>query len=71
MARQTYQGVSDATSGDPDAGFRAAARAAVEEYKAKEGAPAPGSPVRLRVAEMYVDVQNPIHGYIVELEPTR
>ncbi len=51
--------------------FRAATKAAVDEYKAKEGAPAPGAPVRLRVAEMYVDVQNPIHGYIVELEPQR
>jgi hypothetical protein len=70
MAKR-YQGVSNAADGDPDAGFRAATKAAVEEYKAKEGPPAPGSPVRLRVAEMYVDVQNPIHGYIVELEPQR
>ena len=70
MAKR-YRGVSDAAAGDPDAGFRAATKAAVEEYKAKEGAPAPGAPVRLRVAEMYVDVQNPIHGYIVELEPQR
>jgi hypothetical protein len=69
MAKR-YQGVSNA-DGDPDAGFRAAAKAAVEDYKAKEGVPTPGSPVRLRVAEMYVDVQNPIHGYIVELEPER
>jgi hypothetical protein len=67
---ERYQGVSPA-DGDPDAGFRAAAKAAVEDYKAKEGAPAAGAPVRLRVADMYVDVRNPIHGYIVELEPER
>jgi hypothetical protein len=71
MAKKRYKGVSDAATGDSAAGFRAAAQAAVEDYKQKEGAPAPGSPVRLRVAEMYVEVQNPIHGYIVELEPTR
>jgi hypothetical protein len=65
-----YQGVSNAES-DPEAGFRAAAKAAVEDYKAKAGPPARGEPVRLRVAAMYVDVQNPIHGYIVELEPER
>jgi hypothetical protein len=69
MAKR-YRGESKIDA-DPDAGFRAATKAAVEEYKAKEGAPSPGSPVRLRVAEMYVDVQNPIHGYIVELEPGR
>jgi hypothetical protein len=69
MAKR-YQGVSSADV-DPDAGFRAAAKAAVEDYKTKEGAPAPGEPVRLRVTGMYVDVKNPIHGYIVELEPER
>ena len=41
MAKR-YQGVSKAADGDPDAGFRAATKAAVEEYKAKEGPPAPG-----------------------------
>jgi hypothetical protein len=65
-----YQGVSNADA-DPEAGFRAAAKAAVDDYHAKHGPPAPGAPVRLRVAAMYVDVQNPIHGYIVELEPDR
>jgi hypothetical protein len=65
-----YEGFSNAME-DPDAGFRAATKDAVEKYKAKEGAPAPGEPVRLRVAGMYVNVQNPIHGYIVELEPDR
>jgi hypothetical protein len=65
MAKR-YQGVSEATN--PEAGFRAAAQDAVEKYKADQGE---GAPVRLRVAEMYVEVQNPIHGYIVELEPER
>ncbi len=62
-----YEGVSH-TKEDGDAGFRAATHKAVESYKAREGTPKPGEPVRLRVAEMYVNVQNPIHEYIVELE---
>ena len=62
-----YRGVSS-SSEDDDAGFRAATRKAVDEYKAKEGAPEAGKPVELRVAEMYVKVQNPIHEFIVELE---
>lgn len=70
MAKERYRGVSN-VDGNPDAGFRAAANAAVDDYKAKKGTPTPGSPVRLRVAEMYVEVTNPIHGYIVELEPER
>ena len=64
-----YRGVSRAE--DQDAGFRMATHNAVEEYKAKAGAPKPGQPVRLRVAEMYVEVQNPIHEFIVDLEPDR
>lgn len=55
-------------SEDPEAGFRAATKAAVDNYKAEHGAPEPGKPVRLRVAEMYVEVQNPIHDYIVVLD---
>jgi hypothetical protein len=66
MAKR-YTGSSDPTK-DPDAGFRKATQDAVEKYKADQGE---GEPVRLRVAEMYVEVQNPIHGYIVELEPER
>ncbi|HET6642572.1 MAG TPA: hypothetical protein VFG93_04805, partial [Gaiellaceae bacterium] len=58
-----FEGVSSAME-DPDAGFRAATKAAVEKFKAEGGGSALGSPVRLRVSEMYVDVQNPIHGYI-------
>jgi hypothetical protein len=61
-----YEGVSQAN--DDDAGFRSATHRAVEDYKAKAGAPKPGEPVRLRVADMYVLVHNPIHEYIVELE---
>jgi hypothetical protein len=60
------EGISSAFD-DPDAGFRAATKDAVEKYKAKHGTPKPGQPVRLRVAEMYVSVQNPIHDYIVVL----
>lgn len=61
-----FRGVSEAE--EPDAGFRAATKKAVDKYKEEHGAPDPGSPVRLRVADMYVDVRNPIHGYIVDLE---
>jgi hypothetical protein len=70
MPKERYRGVSDATQ-DTEAGFRKAAEDAVEKYKAEVGAPQPGSPIRLRVAGMYVDVQNPIHGFIVDLEPDR
>jgi hypothetical protein len=66
--RDRYEGYSDATK-DQDAGFRAAARDAVEKYKAENGKPEPGQPVRLKVTDMYVDVQNPIHGFIVVLGP--
>lgn len=65
-----YEGVSLA-DGDKDAGFRAATRKAVDDYKDKEGAPEPGKPVELSVAEMYVRVQNPIHEFVVVLQPRR
>jgi hypothetical protein len=61
---ERYRGVSRAD--DDDAGFRKATHNAVEEYKAKAGAPS--EPIRLRVAEMYVEVHNPIHEFIVDLE---
>ena len=61
---ERYRGVSRAA--DQDAGFRQATHAAVEDYKAKAGAPS--EPVRLRVADMYVEVHNPIHEFIVDLE---
>jgi hypothetical protein len=67
--RTQYEGISHAQS-DPDAGFRAATRDAVERYKAEQPEERT-EPVRLRVAEMYVSVQNPIHDYIVVLEPGR
>jgi hypothetical protein len=54
-----------------DAGFRAATQDAVDQYneqRRQEGAEPHSEPVRLRVTEMYVNVQNPIHGYIVVLE---
>lgn len=63
---ERYRGVSRAE--DQDAGFRQATHNAVEEYKAKAGAPDPDQPVRLRVADMYVEVHNPIHEFIVDLE---
>jgi hypothetical protein len=66
---ERYRGVSRAA--DDDAGFRKATQHAVDEYKAKAGAPKPGEPVRLRVAEMYVEVHNPIHEFIVDLETER
>ena len=61
------EGISS-TKADPEAGFRAATKDAVEKYKADHGTPKPGKPVRLRVAEMYVTVHNPIHDYIVVLD---
>jgi hypothetical protein len=64
-----YEGVSRASSSD--AGFKAATQAAVEEYKKAQGTPAPGKPVRLRVAKMYVRVENPIHEFIVVLGTDR
>lgn len=67
MAR--YEGISSADN--PDAGFRAATQDAVEKFKAAEGAPEPGKPVRLKVVEMYVSVQNPIHDYRIILSRDR
>jgi hypothetical protein len=61
-----FEGISRAA--DQEAGFRAATQAAVERFKEDHGPPEPGQPVRLRVAEMYVTVQNPIHDYIVVLD---
>jgi hypothetical protein len=61
-----FEGISRAA--DQEAGFRAATQAAVERFKEDHGPPEPGKPVRLRVAEMYVTVQNPIHDYIVVLD---
>jgi hypothetical protein len=67
-----YRGVSIAAGDeDKEAGFRAATRNAVDDYKAKNGTPEPGKPVELRVAEMYVTVKNPIHEFIIVLEPQR
>ena len=63
---ERYRGVSRAA--DQDAGFRQATHAAVEDYKGKKGKPKEGEPVRLRVADMYVEVHNPIHEFIVDLE---
>jgi hypothetical protein len=68
MRDDRFEGYSDATK-DSDAGFRRAAQDAVEKYKAQKGAPKQGEPVRLKVTDMYVDVQNPIHGFIVVLGP--
>jgi hypothetical protein len=65
----TFEGFSDEKN--QDAGFRAATRDAVRQYnddRAKRGAPAHDQPVRLRIADMYVQVENPIHGWIVVLE---
>jgi hypothetical protein len=66
-----YTGVSSAPD-DPDAGFRAATRAAVDEFKASAEYKAwrdsdPTEPKRLDVKEMYVRVENPIHDYIIVL----
>jgi hypothetical protein len=61
-----FEGISRAA--DQEAGFRAATQAAVERFKEDHGPPEPGQPVRLRVADMYVTVHNPIHDYIVVLD---
>jgi hypothetical protein len=63
-----YEGISDAK--DPEAGFRAAAKDAVEKFKADAGEKRE-APVRLRVVDMYVSVQNPIHDYRVVLQAER
>jgi hypothetical protein len=60
---KTWEGRANAS--DPDGGFRKAAVAAVENYKADNGA----LPTQLKVTEMYVEVRNPIHQYIVVLGP--
>jgi hypothetical protein len=63
-----FEGVSSAR--DDDAGFRAAANAAVSKYTDKHGVPkADDEPVRLDVVNMHVRVHNPIHDYIVVLRP--
>jgi hypothetical protein len=62
---KTWEGRANAQ--DPDGGFRKAAADAVEKYKADNGA----LPTQLKVAEMYVEVRNPIHQYIVVLGPGR
>lgn len=62
-----FEGSSE-TKNNPDAGFRAATQDAVEKFKAQRGAPKSDAPVRLRVADMYVRVRNPVHDYIVVLE---
>jgi hypothetical protein len=68
--KKKYEGFSAAQ--DPEAGFRAATQAAVDKFNADRaagtGGEAAGGPVRLKVKGMYVEVQNPIHGYIVVLE---
>jgi hypothetical protein len=66
-----YRGSSNTR--DFSAGFRRATEAAVEEYKKSSEyqtwlAGSPDGPKRLKVAEMYVEVRNPIHDYIVVLE---
>lgn len=47
-------------------GFAAAARDAVEKWEGQRGGP-PDSRTTLRVVDMYVDVDNAIHDYIVVL----
>jgi hypothetical protein len=62
-----FEGSSE-TKNNPEAGFRAATQDAVEKFKAQRGGSEHDEPVRLRVAEMYVRVRNPVHDYIVVLE---
>ena len=59
----TWLGIS------PD-GFAAAAKNAVEKYEEDHGPPPPDELVTLRVVEMYVTVENPLHDYRVKLGPT-
>jgi hypothetical protein len=60
-----WKGVVKAS--DDGAGFRRATELAVDEYKADPETA--DEPVRLKVVNMYVQVQNPIHEYIVVLGP--
>jgi hypothetical protein len=54
---------------DDGAGFRRATEVAVDKYR--EDPETPAEPVRLKVLNMYVEVQNPIHQYIVVLGSDR
>jgi hypothetical protein len=49
--------------------FKEAAKDAVANYEADRGVPPPGEPVTLKVVEMYVTVENPLHDYKVVLGP--
>ena len=51
-------------------GFAAAAKDAVEKYEEEHGPPPPDELVTLRVVEMYVTVENPLHDYRVLLGPS-
>ncbi len=59
----TYLGISEH-------GFKAAAQAAVEEYQRVNGPPPEGEPVTLRVVDILVTVENPLHDYRILLGPS-
>jgi hypothetical protein len=61
-----YEG--DTYEGASSHGFRSATEAAVAVYEERNGVPE--EPVRLRVVDMYVTVQNPVRDYRVLLGPS-
>jgi hypothetical protein len=50
-------------------GFAAAAKDAVKKWEGDNDPPPHGELVTLRVVEMYVTVENPLHDYRVRLGP--
>jgi hypothetical protein len=58
----TWLGVSEES-------WKEAAKDAVEKYERDHGPPPPGEPVTLRVVELSVTVENPLHDYRVRLGP--
>jgi len=60
----------DTWLGISEDGFKAAAEDAVAKYEEKHGRPPPGETVTLRVVELLVTVENPIHDYRVLLGPS-
>lgn len=62
-------GDSNRWEGVSEESFKEAAKEAVEHYERDRGVPPPGEPVTLKVIEMYVTVENPLHDYRVVLGP--
>ena len=61
---ETYEGRSEL-------GFSMATKNAVEDYEKRHGKPSDnGESVTLRVVDMFVEFDNPVRDYVVQLGPT-